>query len=173
VTATWHAPDDDRGSPLVAYSVVAVDPRDGSVAGWRNVGADVRSASLDHLENGVTYDVYVLPWNALGIGDASPMPATPSAGGAAGTPPTVGWASLASSLSPSVYWGPPVEHGEPVTKFNVVVIANGQMRSWAQPGPGERSLSLGSYPAGTDLDVYVFAQSASGYGPLRLATLAG
>ncbi|WP_212743168.1 fibronectin type III domain-containing protein [Microbacterium sp. 2FI] len=78
VEVSWAAPGYDGGSPLLTYSVTAYDP-DGAVAGTVTVGADVTSATIDGITNGVEYSLSLVASNAVGDSPAASTTAIPSA----------------------------------------------------------------------------------------------
>jgi hypothetical protein len=165
VRASW-SPGADNGSPITAYSVIAVDKQSGQLAGWRNVAADVRSVVLDGLGHHRAYDLHVFAWNAQGIGAATPVATTTNSANLGGAP-SVPWASATRAATATyVSWGAPIEHGEPIVGFDVLVIENGAWISWTQVGPDKRQLTLPKLKAGSDAQIYVFAHGASGFGPV-------
>jgi hypothetical protein len=167
-TLTWARPATDGGSPITGYSVIAVDHATGQLAAWRDVPADMRTASLSSLVGGRAYDTYVLPATALGFGTpTAPRSVTPSASSTiAPRGPTMSWVSV-TQIEETVFlnWGPAVERGDALTHFNVVMIQHNSMKSWSASGPNARNSSF-VVPDDGPAQVYVFAQSASGYGPI-------
>jgi hypothetical protein len=167
-TLTWAPPANDGGAPILGYGVVAIRPGTGEIAGWRNVPADVRAASMPHLSPGVPYDLYVVPYTSLGYGGLAPavhvsLLDTPAP---LPQPPTVSWASATQAGSSAyVSWGPAVERGEAVTAFHVIVIRDGVMTAWQPTTPTQRQVVVSVGTTGT-VDVYVIPQSAGGFGPL-------
>ena len=165
---SWSAPASDGGAPVQAYSVLAVDRANGAVAAWRNVKSDVRNASLSGLTGGHTYDLYVLPVNAVGFGAVAPASAVTISGTSITTPkaPTMSWSTAIPSGNHAVVsWGPALENGEAVTGYNVVVIQHGDMTSWTVASADQRQVQVPLDQNGT-ASVYVFAQSKSGFGTL-------
>jgi len=167
-TVTWAPPTNDGGAPILGYGVIAIRPGNATVAGWRNVPADVRTASMPDLLPGVLYDLYVLPYTALGYGDLAPAvhallvdsPAPLPA------PPTVPWAA-AHQVGSNAYvsWGAGVEHGEVLAGFHVIVVRDGQLIGWQAVAPEHRQVAVSVGTTGT-VDVYVLASSAGNFGPL-------
>lgn len=166
-TVTWAPPADDGGSPVSGYGVIALRHDDGSVARWRNVAADVRTASFTGLTAGTSYDFYVLPINGLGFGAVAPLvnavvvDTTPVAAA-----PSLPWANATPvGTNAFVAWSAATERGEAVTAYNVVVVKDGVPVSWVQPDSTKRRATV-AIPTTGSVDVYVFAKSASGFGPL-------
>jgi titin len=165
VTLSWAPPTDDGGSPVLGYSLFAIRHDTGALAGWRNLPADVRSGSIAGLTDGVLYDAYVAPYTAKGFGGVATISRIPVT-----TPkpqaPATSWVSAVRSGSNAVVsFGPAVEHGDPITKWNVVVIQGGTMTVWKQLGPEQRQTSVPLGASG-DAQVYVFGQGATGFGPV-------
>jgi hypothetical protein len=166
-TVTWAPPANDGGTPIAAYSVIAVRPDTNQLVEWRNVPADVRTASVPTPVSGVAYDLYVLPVTSTGFGALAPavhvtaVDAPPNA-----QPPQVSWAT-AGAAGPTGYvsWGPALERGEAATAFHVVVMRGNEMIAWHVASPDQRQAVV---PIGTTgaAQAYVFAQSASGFGPI-------
>ena len=167
-TLTWTAPASDGGASVQAYSVLAVDRANAAVAAWRNVKPDVRSASLSGLTGGHTYDLYVLPVNAVGFGKIAPAVSVTISGNSIVTPktPTMSWSTAIPSGNHAVVsWGPAAENGEAVTGYNVVVIQHQDMTSWTVASADQRQVQVPLDQNGT-AQVYVFAQSKSGFGTI-------
>jgi titin len=166
-TVTWAPPADDGGTPVAVYSVLAINHATGALMVWRNVGADVRAAAVPDLTAGVVYDVYVVAATAVGFGVvALAVQTTPLSSGTVAQAPTTTWVSAIPAGSVAVVtWGPPVERGNALTHVNVVVIQGGVMTAWTVIGPDQRQVSV---PLGANgpAEVYLLAQSSSGYGPL-------
>jgi titin len=165
VTLDWTPPTDDGGSPVLGYSVLAVRQDTGALAGWRNLPADVRSASLSGLTDGVAYDAYVLPYTAKGFGASVSVPRIPVSSPAPTGPSTSWVAAVRSGSGAVVSFGPAVEHGDPIAKWNVVLFQDGAMTAWKVLGPTQRQTTVPLASTG-DAQVYVFAQGAHGYGPI-------
>ena len=166
-TVTWSPPGDDGGAPLSIYSVIAINHSTGALAAWRNLPADVRTAAIPNLTNGNSYDLYVLAATSAGFGQVAPaVHATPLPTGAAALAPTVGWTS-AVAVGPTavVTWGPPIEHGQPATHVNVIVIQNGTMTAWSVTAADQRQTTVPLASTGT-AQIYVIAQSQGGYGSI-------
>jgi hypothetical protein len=166
VTASWAPPATDGGSPITAYSVIAIDSG-GAVRGWQNVGTDVRSASIDGLTNGTAYTVEVVAWNAKGIGAPLAAPGKP----AAGTPSTGPLAPLwvvASQSGPgtaAVSWGPPPgDGGAPIRGYSVIAMQGSTVVGWLNLASSARSATVTKLPAGSNITIYVVATNAKGFG---------
>jgi uncharacterized delta-60 repeat protein len=167
-TVTWQPPVDDGGAPILGYSVIAVNHADGTLAAWRNLPADRRNASIPALTPVTAYDLYVLAYTSQGFGAvAAPVAVTPAANATQPAAPTMGWTSAVATggNNLNVNWGPALERGQVTTTYNVVTIQNGAMTAWSTGGPDARQATV-HLPSGAPAQVYVFAQSASGYGPL-------
>jgi uncharacterized delta-60 repeat protein len=166
-TVTWAPPADDGGAPISAYSVIAINHASGALVVWRNVPADVRLATVPDLTVGVAYDVYIVAATPAGFGAIAPaVSVTPTSTTPAAQPPQTSWVSaVPAGASANVAWGPAVERGEAVTHYNVIVIQGGSMTAWQVTGPDQRQATV---PLGAQgpAQVYVVAQSKSGYGPL-------
>ncbi len=166
-TVTWSPPADDGGAPISVYSVIAINHATGALAAWRNLPSDARTAAIPALTNSTTYDLYVLAATGAGFGQlALAVTATPLATGAAAAAPSIPWAA-AVQVGPNavVTWGPPTEQGQTATHVNVIAIQNGAMTAWQVTGPDQRHTSIPLASAGT-AQIYVIAQSQTGYGPL-------
>ena len=166
-TVSWSPPANDGGTPIAAYSVIAVRPSTNELIAWRNVPADVRTASVLTPSPGAVYDLYVLPVTSAGFGAVAPaahvtaVDAPPEAG-----QPQMSWATAAAAGSTGyVSWGPANERGEAVTAYNVVVFHDGQMASWQIASPEQRQVAVPIGSTGA-VQVYVFAQSTGGWGPI-------
>ena len=173
-TMAWGAPTDDGGSSIVGYGVVAVDVLTGGVVAWRNVAPDVRSASLTGLVAGRTYDLYVLPVTALGWGAPtapllviSPLISPVEPQGPVMSPLVSNIQPFLDPAYPQVHviWAPAHERGAPLTNYDVVVMQQGRMRSWQAVRSDARESYVDLGAQGT-AQIYVFAQTATGYGPI-------
>jgi uncharacterized delta-60 repeat protein len=164
-TVSWDPPQDDGGSTIWGYAVVALRHSDGSFAQWRNVRADVRSATLPGLANGTAYDVYVFAVTTEGFGAlGSSAAVTPSAAAPAPAAPQMSWVSVVPIGAHAVVtWGPATERGEVTSAVHVIVIEDGAMAGWKAMTSYDRQVVV---PAGPGAQVFVVAQSASGFGPL-------
>jgi len=164
LTASWNAPEWDGGSAVVGYSVIVVDQAGNALAAWRNVAADVRNASITGLKAGHTYDVYVVADNAKGLGQLPDAQHVQIVSGSTTSPakPTMSWASaIASGDNAVVSWGPADEHGQPTTKYDVVVTQNGAMTAWKVVGANARQAVV-PLADGDPATIVVIAESASG-----------
>jgi uncharacterized delta-60 repeat protein len=167
IAMAWRPPFADGGSPVVAYSLFAVEKSTGALARWRNVGPDQRAATLDGLVNGVAYEVRIVAWSAHGRGDVSePYTFTPVAKGDEPSPPNLVWRVAARGGSTiAAAWSEPVEMGQPTAGFDVAVVVNGKLVKWVQAGESARFTTVTNVPQGKT-EVYVFAHSATELGPL-------
>ena len=168
VTASWSAPASDGGSPVFAYSVVAVKP-DQSVGGWTNLLPDATSASVANLTNGVAYTVHVLAWTAGGTSVATTT-ATPSAGGPAATAPpqprnvTVTFDSSGFHGVTARWTAPPNDGGAPIVAYSMVTQYGKPpflITRWTHVGPNAREARCSDCDANV---VSVFAWNAKGPG---------
>jgi hypothetical protein len=168
-TATWDAPLSDGGSPIKGYVMNVVDQTTGKLVEWRNLAADVRSASVAPLVPGHVYDINVFAVSAtlFGVLDTfdevvgSAALANPEA-------PTVPWATAFADEDGNVIanWGAADEHGVPIAGYNVLLVQDGKMVDWAVAGPNARSGGVSGLEAEEDASVYVFSTSAIGFGEL-------
>ena len=85
IEVSWDEPEDLGKPELEGYDVGF---RKAGANGWRYVGSTSTSASLEGLENGVEYDVWVVASNRHGRAIAGPMRATPNPPTATPVPPT-------------------------------------------------------------------------------------
>jgi len=166
---TWKAPVTDGGSPVAGYALITTEKVGGKFHSWRNLGADLRQASVPGLLNNKAYDFVVVAFTSVGFGDMAPaVSATPS-GVSTTLPlaPQTSWVSaVASGNNASVSWGPAVERGQALTGWTVIVMQDGEMIAWKVVAPGAQRQAL--VPIDEDngpASVYVYAQSSSGYGP--------
>jgi hypothetical protein len=168
VTATWSPPAFDGGRPILGYTVFVIDQRDDSLAGWRTVAADVRSASVAGLVKGVAYDVHVIATSEMGFGSfGEPLTVIGSSTAPAPQTPVVPWVAAGPSGAAAVVtWGAATERGEVLTRYNVVVMQGGVMKEWTTTAVGVRSIEIDPITAGVPAQVYAFATSASGLGPI-------
>lgn len=164
-TVSWDPPADDGGATVWGFSVIAVRHDNGALAGWRNVRSDVRQAAMPQLANGTAYDVYVVAVTTKGFGAiGSPVTVTPSSGATAVAAPQMDWVSVVPTGSSAVVtWGSPLERGEVAQAVHVIVLEDGAMTQWKAVTAFERQVVV---PAPAGAQVYVVAQSASGFGPL-------
>jgi hypothetical protein len=166
VTASWAPPGSDGGSPLTAYSVIAIDGG-GAVRGWQNVGTDVRSASIDGLTNGTAYTVEVVAWNAKGTGAPLAAPGQPAAGAPSTGPLAPLWvvASQSGPGAAAVSWGPPPgDGGSPIRGYSVIAMQGSTVVGWLNVAPSARSATVTRLPAGSNITMYVVATNARGFG---------
>jgi uncharacterized delta-60 repeat protein len=164
-TVSWDPLQDDGGSTIWGYAVVALRHSDGSFAQWRNVRADVRTATLPGLTNDTAYDVHVFAVTTEGFGAlGSSAAVTPSAAAPAPAAPQMSWVSVVPIGAHAVVtWGPATERGEVTSAVHVIVIEDGAMAGWKAMSGFDRQVVV---PAGPGAQVFVIAQSASGFGPL-------
>ncbi len=167
VKASWAPPATDGGSPIVAYSVVAVDVATGKTAGWTNGAADVRGMSVPGLTNGHAYDVSVLVWNAKGSTATATMRVSPSASApAAQAPGPLGWiGAFAGAGQAKVAWLPPADDGgSPVTNYSVAIVdvTTGNLLAWRNFGAGTRATTFTGLTRGHAVNLTVIAWNAIG-----------
>ena len=168
VSASWAAPATDGGSPIVAYSVSATTP-DGAPAGWTNILPDATEASVDGLADGVTYNVYVLAWNANGASEAESLGSPSSTGPAPtvpGEPQSISMVPLNDCVSQcDVSWtAPATDGGAPIVAYSVVEgYGTGPFitYTWAATNSMTRHVHFDT-PADV---VYVWAYNSAGPGP--------
>ena len=169
-TVAWAPPANDGGSGITGYSVITVEKVSGAFHSWRNLGADNRSASVPELTSGRAYDIFVMPLTAAGFGDLAPAVSVTTNAFSEVLPlaPATTWVSaVASGGSAWVSWGPAIERGEALTSWNVVVMQGDTMVAWRVIGAAaQRQVAVPISSTGGPASVYVFAQSASGYGPM-------
>jgi hypothetical protein len=166
VTGSWSPSPFDGGSPITAYSVIAVDGG-GTVRGWENVGPDVRSASVEGLTNGTTYTVDVLAWNSKGGGGLLTATAQPVVGTASRSPLAPLWVVVASggAGAASVSWGPPPgDGGGPIKAYSVIATQGNNVVGWVNLGPLARSSTVTGLPSGANVNLYVVATNSKGFG---------
>jgi hypothetical protein len=173
-TVTWDAPSTDGGSPIVAYVVNAVDQSTGKVALWRTLPADVRSASLAPLANGIAYDVNVFAVSAAGLGVVQSVEDV--LGSSALTnplAPTLPWAAAYVDDAGKVVasWGAAVEHGVATSGFNALIIQGQKIVGWNVTKADGRSVVVSGLDTTKDADVYVFSSSPVGFGEANKITL--
>ena len=163
LTANWLPPATDGGAPIVAYSVVARDTRNGAYA-WRAVGADDRSASVGGLADGVLYEVSVFAWTARGAGGAAgPIAKAPSAG-AFRPPAAPSFAvSAPTGANTTVWWGSPADEGDrPVVAYSVVALRRGQVVSWTNAPASARSAVVPTPPSDATLVIWATTGASNG-----------
>jgi hypothetical protein len=166
---TWKAPVTDGGSAIAGYALITSEKVSGAFHSWRNLGADLRQASVPNLLDNKAYDVVVVPYTSLGLGDVAPAVSVTPSGTSTVLPlaPQSTWVSaVASGDNASVRWGPAAERGEALVAWHVIVMQDGEMIAWTVVAPGAPRQAL--IPIDEDngpASVYVFAQSSSGFGP--------
>jgi uncharacterized delta-60 repeat protein len=161
----WNTPQDDGGSPIVAYSVAAVDDATGELAAWRNLGADARSTSFP-LTNGRSYHLYVFPVTSAGFGNPGVAGVSPSTLAPAPSAPTLPWVTAVRvGDAARVSWGPDVEHGQVVAAHHVLVVRDGQLVGWYVAAADARASTIPNV-GGAGTQVYVAAGSSTELGPL-------
>ena len=168
LTATWEAPDDAGGSPVVAYSVIAVKPS-GRVAAWTNLLPDATSASVAPLVNGVIHRVHVVAWTSAGASTAT-VTKTPSASAPASTPPPfprdlqVTFAS-GCCLGPTATWtAPESDGGSPIVAYSMVTQYGRPpflVTRWTHVGPNDRQATCADCDANV---VWLIPWNANGAG---------
>lgn len=163
---SWEPPADDGGSPIVAYSLVVTERFSGQVVGWRNVGPDVRTATVDQLPNddGIDYRIYLVAWNAAGASDSYAFEADPfSNGSAPAAPAPPAWVTTGrDGATATVNWGPsPDEHGSAIVAYAVIVTVAGVPVRWTNTTADTRTTVLHDVPAGGD--VVVLAANRHGF----------
>jgi hypothetical protein len=173
-TVSWDAPTTDGGSPIVAYVVNAVDQSTGKVAIWRTLPADVRSASLAPLSNGIAYDVNVFAISAAGLGVVDSVDDVLGST-ALENPlaPTLPWAAAYVNDAGKVVasWGAAVEQGVATSGFNALIIQGQKIVGWNVTKADGRSVEVSGLDTTKDADVYVFSSSPVGFGEAKMITL--
>ena len=164
-TVSWDPLQDDGGSTIWGYIVVAVRKTDGVPVKSRTVRADVRTMALTELANSTAYDVYVVAVTSEGYGAlGTPVVVTPSAAAPAPAAPEMSWVSVVPTGAHAVVtWGPATERGEVTSAVHVIVIDDGVMTHWKPMTGFDRQVVV---PAAPGAQIYVVAQSPSGFGPL-------
>jgi hypothetical protein len=161
----WAVPGFDGGAPITTYSVIVLDDA-GRLVGWRNVPVDVRSASMAGLTNGRSHTVWVVGWNAAGIGSAAIATGTPTAGrpvAPASAPSYV--VATRSGNDVRVGWAPVGdEGGAAVTAYSAVALRGGLVVGWVNAGADARSAVLRGVASTPGVTVTVFATTAKGFG---------
>ena len=166
-TVTWGPPANDGGAPIDGYSVITIDSRNGRLHSWRQVRADVRSASVTRLAAGVVYRHHVVANNARGLGSGG-TGAVSTSSGLAGAPAPPGPPAFVTATTGVgnlwIQWGPAPERGQPVTGYQLILLRDGDVVDWRALSATARSINFHQYDG--PLDVYVVATSATAYGTL-------
>ncbi|GAA1035735.1 hypothetical protein GCM10009557_44500 [Virgisporangium ochraceum] len=160
---TWNAPDNDGGSAITGYRVVA-QPGDLVVT----VEGDARQAVVTGLTNGKTYRFVVSAVNAAGRGRESDRtrPVTPAIGPPAA--PAAVQAAPAGKGGVTVSWEPGDDGGSPITGYEVVTNPGGAV---VRTKADTTSTTITGLRNGTAYKFSVRARNAKGPGP-ALATAA-
>jgi hypothetical protein len=162
VSASWAAPATDGGSPIIGFTVSAVNTVSGAAISI-NVPSTARTATVGGLANGASYQVRVTAANAVGASpDAVSAPVITTALPGA---PTIG-AVVAHVRTVSASWLAPADNGgSPITSYMVTAVntVNGASTVLIAP-PTARGATVGGLVNGGRYLIRVAATNAAGVG---------
>ncbi len=161
---TWTPPTSDGGSPVIGYSVQAINASNAPIGALRPAAAGATSLTVAGLTNGTTVRFQVQAVNAIGAGAFSALSSSVTPMTVPGVPvigtPTRGNASAL------VRWAAPTsDGGSPITGYTVKVVntaTNAQVGALWPAGPGQTSLAVTGLANGTAVRFQVRAVNAMG-----------
>ena len=166
VHVAWEPPAADGGTPVTAYSVVAVPSGQAPTPAAKTLPADATGTTVGPLLNGTTYEIRVTARNAQGTSLPATVVATPHAVPSA---PVVG-APVAGDGAAVVRWSPPAsDNGSPVLSYSVTASPSGAVVT----APAHaRSVVVSGLPNGRASTFRVSALNAAGSGPASVESAA-
>lgn len=173
-TASWDAPANDGGAPVKAYVMNVIDESTGGLVVWRTLPADVRTASVAPLRNGVAYTVNVFPVTSFGFGAVEAVEHVLGSTGLDNpVAPTLPWASAYVDEDGKVAanWGAAAEQGVPALGYNAVIVQDDEIVGWNVVDAAGRSVQVAGRDATKPAEVYVFASSLIGWGVPQIIEL--
>ena len=132
IDVTWHAPEDDGGTPITRYEVQW--SADG-VSGWQSAGvtSDGDTLTLKHtgLTFGTTRYYRVAARNNRGLSEwsAPPHASATTLAGVPGQPNLT--ASAADANTIALTWTVPADNGSPIVRYELEWSPDGSTGSWA------------------------------------------
>lgn len=149
-TVSWHAPDDDGGSPVTGYVVTASNGTTREVS--------TTSVEYEGLTPGIGYSFTVAAVNAAGRGPWSPLSNVVTLFAAPGAPTDV-LALPEGDKAVVSWWAPPSDGGSPITHYEVTASDGSKRQST------ETTLAFDGLAFGVAHSFTVAAFNAYGGGP--------
>ena len=160
LAASWDAPN-QGGAAIADYDVRY---KQTAVSVWKympdTASSTARSATIDNLTNGISYDVQVRAGNSIGDGGWSPSAALKAGAPSAPAAPTL----VSGNARLTVTWTAPADSGSPITDYDLRYSSNNGS-SWTETDDTTPSTSttatITSLTNGTTYQVQVRAGNAN------------
>ena len=165
-TLTWIGSGEDGGSPVVGYRIESSADNGETWDLFRGEVGPIRTATIDGLQNGVTYRVRVAAVTVLGISRYASTVVVPA------SVPEVAYGLMVVGGYENLFvtWNRPGDGGSSITVVHVGIRRKGLADwQWFSGGPATTTARIGGLISGAEYEVRVTMENDLGRGSASLS----